>query len=189
MYGKIQESGVIKVIPFIWSLLPGTSNLFFQFLTSPWSTQQPPRRRVGTSAGLQAFFSLSVALIHSWRPKKADGCYILVYWYGSRYSISWASQVALVVKNPPANAWDVRDEGLIPRSRRSPGEGNDNTLQYSCLESPMDRGAWQATIHRVAKSRTQLKQLSTAQLSISHFHMEMLYIIIIMRRRGWQRMR
>ena len=51
----------------------------------------------------------------------------------------WASQVALVVKNPPANAGDVRDLGSIPSSRRSPGEGHDNPLQCSCLENPMDR--------------------------------------------------
>ena len=51
----------------------------------------------------------------------------------------WASQVALVVKNSPANAGDVRDLGSIPSSRRSPGEGHDNPLQCSCLENPMDR--------------------------------------------------
>jgi len=62
-----------------------------------------------------------------------------------------ASPVVLVVKNPPA---DVRDAGLIPRSGRSPGGGHGNPLQYSCLENPMDRGAWRATVHRVAKSRT-----------------------------------
>ena len=49
----------------------------------------------------------------------------------------------------------------MPGSGRSPGEGIGNPLQYSCLENPMDRGAWQATVHRVAKSWTQLKQLST----------------------------
>ena len=52
-----------------------------------------------------------------------------------------------MVKNPPANAGDARDMGLIPESGRSPGEGNGNLLQYSCLENPMDRGAWQATVH------------------------------------------
>ena len=57
-----------------------------------------------------------------------------------------------MVKNPLANAGDVRDVGLIPRSGKSPGEGNGNLLQYSCLRNPMDRGAWQATVHRVAKS-------------------------------------
>ena len=59
----------------------------------------------------------------------------------------WASQLALVVKNPPASAGDVRDLGLIPGSGRSPGGGHGNPLQYSCLENPMDRGAWWATVH------------------------------------------
>ena len=64
-----------------------------------------------------------------------------------------ASQVALVVKNLAASAGDVRNAGLIPVSGRSPGEGNGNPLWYSCLENPMDRGAWQATVHRVLKSQ------------------------------------
>ena len=68
-----------------------------------------------------------------------------------------ASQVALVVKNPSANAGDIRDVGSIPGSGRSPGGGHDNVLQYACLENPMDRGAWQAKVHGVAKSWTQLK--------------------------------
>ena len=76
----------------------------------------------------------------------------------------WASQVALVVKNPPANAGVVREAGLIPRSGISPGEGHGNPLQYSCLENPMVRGAWWATVYRVIKSRTRLKQLSTLYL-------------------------
>ena len=66
----------------------------------------------------------------------------------------WTSQVALVVKNTPASAGDIRDAGSVPGLRRSPGEGNGNPLQYSCLENLMDRGAWQATVHGVAKSRT-----------------------------------
>ena len=57
--------------------------------------------------------------------------------------------------------WDVIDAGLIPGSGRSPGEGHGNPLQYSCLENLMDREAWWDTIHRVAKSERQLKQLST----------------------------
>ena len=75
--------------------------------------------------------------------------------------IAGASQVVLVVKNPPADAGDVGDAGLIPGSGRSSGGECGNPLQYSCLENPMDRGAWQATVHGVAKSRTRLKQLST----------------------------
>ena len=71
-----------------------------------------------------------------------------------------ASQVVLVVKNPPANAGDLRDEGLIPGWGRSPGGGNGNPLQYLCLENPTVRGAWHATVHGVTKSWTRLKQLS-----------------------------
>ena len=63
-----------------------------------------------------------------------------------------ASQVALVVKNLPANAGDIRDVGSISGSGRSPGGGHGNPLQYSCLENPMDRGAWRAIVHRVIKS-------------------------------------
>ena len=66
-----------------------------------------------------------------------------------------------MVKNPPANTGDVREAGLTPGSGRSPGGGHGNPLQYSCLQNPMDREAWQATVHRVEKSWTQLKQLST----------------------------
>ena len=69
--------------------------------------------------------------------------------------------MVLVVKSLPANAGDIRDAGSIPRSGRSPGEGHSNSLQYSCLESPIDRGAQQATVHNVAQSRTWLKWLST----------------------------
>ena len=60
-----------------------------------------------------------------------------------------ASQVMLVVKNPPATAEDVRDVGSIPGSRRSPGGGQGNPLQYSCLENPMDRGTGRAMAHGV----------------------------------------
>jgi len=56
-----------------------------------------------------------------------------------------------VIKNPPANAGDVRDAGSAPGSGRSPGGGHGNPLQYSCLQNPMDRGAWQATVFRVKK--------------------------------------
>ena len=72
-----------------------------------------------------------------------------------------ASQVALVVKSPPASAGDVRDVGSIAGSGRSPAGGHGNPLQYSCLENPMDRGGWWATVHGVAKSWTRLKRLST----------------------------
>ena len=61
-----------------------------------------------------------------------------------------------MVKNPPANVGDARDVGSIPGLGRSPGGGNGNPLQYSCLVNPMDSGAWQATVHGAAKSWTQV---------------------------------
>ena len=64
------------------------------------------------------------------------------------------SQMALVVKNPPANAGDVRDVGLIPGLGRSPGGGHGNPLQYSSLDNPTGREAWWATVHRLTKSQT-----------------------------------
>ena len=62
--------------------------------------------------------------------------------------------MALVVKNLLANAGDTRDVGSIPGAGRSPGEVNGKPLQYSCLENPIDRGAWQAIVHRVTQSWT-----------------------------------
>ena len=59
--------------------------------------------------------------------------------------------MALVVKKPPAHAGDIGDADSIPGFGRSPGEGNGNSLQYSCLENPMDRGTWRATVHEGAK--------------------------------------
>ena len=77
-----------------------------------------------------------------------------------KFCLHGTSQVVLLVKNLPANAGDIRDTGSIPGLGRSPGEGHDKSLQYFCLENPMDRGAWWATVHGVTKSQTQLKQLS-----------------------------
>ena len=74
-----------------------------------------------------------------------------------------SSQVVPVVKNPPANTGDVRDTSSIPGSGRSPGRGNGNPVQYSCLENPTNRGAWRDTAHVVAKSWTWLKRLSRIQ--------------------------
>ena len=64
-----------------------------------------------------------------------------------------------IIENQPANVGGVMDVGLIPGLGRCPGGGHGNPLQYSCLENPMDRGAWRATVHRITKSRTQLKRL------------------------------
>ena len=66
-----------------------------------------------------------------------------------------------VVKNLPANAGDARDVGSIPGSGRSPGGGNGNPLQYSCLGNPIDRGAWRATVPGVTKSQTRLSDWTT----------------------------
>ena len=75
--------------------------------------------------------------------------------------------MALVVKNPACQCKNIRDTGSVPGSGRSPGGGYGNPLQFSCLENPMDRGAWWVIVHRVAKSWTWLKQLRT------HTHTQM----------------
>ena len=72
------------------------------------------------------------------------------------YGMTWVSQMVLEVKNLPASAGDMGDAGSVPGLGRSPGEGNGSPLQYSCLENPMARGAWRATVHGVTKSQTQL---------------------------------
>ena len=69
-----------------------------------------------------------------------------------------------VIKNLPATVGNARDEGSIPGSGRSPGGGNGNPLQYSCVGNPMDRGVWGATVHGVAKSQTQLSTHTQVQL-------------------------
>ena len=79
-----------------------------------------------------------------------------------------ASQVVLGV-----NAGDIRDVGSVPRLGRSPGEGSGNPLQYSSLENPMDRGVWQAAVHGVSKSQTQLSmpvQLSPPMKEVKLTH-------------------
>ena len=83
-------------------------------------------------------------------------------------NVKWASQVALMVKNSSAKAGDIRAVCSIPGWGRSPGEGNGNPLQYSCLENLMETGACWATVHGVAQSQTQLKWLS--------MHMNVKYI-------------
>ena len=77
-----------------------------------------------------------------------------------------ASQVALVVKNLPANAADIRDAVSIPRLGRSPGGGHGNPLQYSCLKNPMDRGAWWAIVHGITNSKKVLEGENNMRESI-----------------------
>ena len=76
--------------------------------------------------------------------------------------------MAVLVKNPLANAGDIKDMGSIPGSGRSPGGRHGNPFQDSCLENPMDRGAQWATVHRVTKSQTHLKQLNTHTYTHTH---------------------
>ena len=83
----------------------------------------------------------------------------------TEHPLPWASQEALVVKIPPANAGDIRDVGSIPGLERPSGEGHGNPPQYSCLENPMDRRGWRATVHGVAKSRTRLRNRACTHTS------------------------
>ena len=78
----------------------------------------------------------------------------LLYLFGSIYGLL-GFLVALVVKNSPTNRGDLEDLGSIPESGRSPGEGNDNPVQYSCLENPIDRGTWWTTVHGVKRAKTR----------------------------------
>ena len=90
----------------------------------------------------------------AWGPtahRKPPSIFLLNY----RHAFLWVfMQGVSVVKNPPAMVGDTRVMGSVPGSGRSPGGGNGNPLQYSCLENPMDRGAWWATVHGATKSRT-----------------------------------
>ena len=95
-----------------------------------------------------------------WAPIQYDWCPYKKKKFGCRDSHTRASQVVLVVKNPPANSGDLRDMGSVPGSGTSPGKGHGNPLQYSCLENSMDRVSGQAEVHGVAQSRTWLKRLS-----------------------------
>ena len=79
----------------------------------------------------------------------------------------WGFSGGSIVKNPPANAEDTRYTGSIPGLGRSPGVGNGNPLQYSCLENSVDRGAWQATVHKVRKSQTRLSTTPRPEWKLS----------------------
>ena len=90
------------------------------------------------------------------------------------------SQLALVVKNPPASAGDVRDLGSVPGSGGSPGGVHGNPLQYSCLENPIDSEAWQATVHGVTKCWTQL-YVSTHTYILTYTDLQNFIFIVIKR--------
>ena len=134
-------------------------------MVPPGGRAAPSRSRTSVSEMRWGLLSLflqdiftAVRLHHSKtsRQGKRAGCPSMGPWWclGQLQSVVWTSQLGLTVKNPPANAGDTRDGGLIPGSGRSPGEENDNPLQYSCLENLMDRGAWWPAVHRVSKSQT-----------------------------------
>ena len=86
--------------------------------------------------------------------RSPPNCSRVIWWY------LWTSLVAQWVKNPSTRQEMQANTGSVPWLRRSPGQGNSYPFQYSCLENPMDRGAWWATVHNVTKSWTQLKWLS-----------------------------
>ena len=85
-----------------------------------------------------------------------------------------------MVKNTPASAGEVRDTGSIPESGRSPGKEHGNSLQYSHLENPEDRGAWPDVVHRVAKSWTQLKRLNTHVKSYFKYPLKVYFLAILL---------
>ena len=96
------------------------------------------------------------------------------------YIRTWASHVVLVVKNPPANAGDVRDQGSNPGLGRFPKGGHGNPLQYSCVGNSMDRGAWWATVHKVAKSGHDWSDLALiSPCSLSRFGSGELELLVI----------
>ena len=101
---------------------------------------------------------LSVNRMHSAclmvQPKKEEKAECKSSELGLIHTLTEGFPGGSVVNNVPANAGDTRDVGSFPGSRRSPGEGNGNPLQYSCLENPMGRGAWRAAVLGVTKSRT-----------------------------------
>ena len=84
-----------------------------------------------------------------------------------------------MVKKPPANAGDIRNEGSIPGSGKFPRGGHGNQLQYSCLENPMNREVWQAMVHRVAKSRIKLKPLSM-HINVSSNHCKVFDLLLVL---------
>ena len=117
--------------------------------------------------------SVSCSIVSTFlRPHGLEVCQLFLsleahgFLYRCWLSLLRASQVALVVKHPPANAGNWRDVGSIPGSGRYPGGGHGNPLKLSCLENSVNRGAWQATANRVTKSRTWLKRLSMAYILI-----------------------
>ena len=118
--------------------------------------QSPVGTERATSFISGVFESLSLSAAKTTPPPYSSG---FPNWLQIRISKGYvgASQMALVVKDPPVNTGDIRDLGLIPGSGKFPGGGNGNPLQYSCLGNLVDRGA---TVHRVSRGQTRLKHLN-----------------------------
>ena len=105
---------------------------------------------------LPSIFPPSLDAISMNLPICLSALYLLILIIWTLICHIWASQVALVVKNPPTHTGYIRDMSSIPGLGGSPGRGHGNSLQYSCLENPKDRGAWWGIVHGVAKNRTRL---------------------------------
>ena len=140
------------------------NGIFKMFTRFIFIRQMLWRKRSCQYFSLDHFWALLIA-----RKKKSNSPYYCIGGFNDGFSLSaWTLLsfciycfLALVVKNLPAIAGDIRDVGSISGLGRSPGEGNVNPVQYSYLGNPMERGAWCATVHRVSKSWTLLKWLST----------------------------
>ena len=105
--------------------------------------------------------------------------FCVVIWF--EQAVIQISQVVLVAENPSVSTGRLKRHRFDPWIERSPGGGHGNPLQYSCLENPMDRGTWQAAVHRVAQSQTQLKQLSMHMCST---HMQLFVLAIRIKRKN-----
>ena len=104
-----------------------------------------------------------------------------IYWV---LSMCWGFPGDSVVKNPSASAGDARDSGSLPGLGGSPGEGNGNSLQYSCLGNSMDRGAWWATVHGVAKSQPRLSMPCHAKYVLDTV-LRMPHVLVRVVQRNW----
>ena len=138
--GRLQSMGSWRV-GHDWA----TSLSPFTFMHWKRKWQPAPVFLPGKSQGQWSLMGCRLGVAHSQTQLKH---------LSSSMSVLGASQVALLVKNLPASAGEIRDVSSIPGSRRSRGGGDGNPLQYSCLENPMDRGDWQVTAHKIAEPNT-----------------------------------
>ena len=139
----------------VWSALKSLISLLCMLFQAK-GPSSPPRQHlwVPTEESALFHFNVSINLLF-------NELHFKHFVFRKRnFKFLWASLVSQLVKKLPANAEDTKDVGLIPGSGRSPGEGNGNPLQDSCLENPIDSGAWRPTVHGVAKSWIQLSMLA-----------------------------